>query len=83
MFQSRLFLSVGLGSDLVFLTPMLCLTSCRPVTDYLDEKVVQSLKQIHQQVCVALLNMGPAPFRGMAGSGVVCLGPSGVSGCDL
>lgn len=30
---------------------LLCLNSCRPVADYLDETVVQGLKQIHQQVC--------------------------------
>uniref|UniRef100_A0A8C6RHM6 Tubulin-specific chaperone D n=1 Tax=Nannospalax galili TaxID=1026970 RepID=A0A8C6RHM6_NANGA len=32
--------------------------SSRPITDYLDEKAVQGLKQIHQQVCVA----HPSPF---------------------
>lgn len=30
----------------------LCLTFHRPVADYLDETVVQGLKQIHQQVRV-------------------------------
>lgn len=32
---------------------MLCLNSCRPVADYLDETAVQGLKQIHQQVGVS------------------------------
>lgn len=33
-------------------TLVLHFTLCRPITDYLDEKMVQGLRQIHQQVCV-------------------------------
>lgn len=48
MMQVSLSLAPGvLGASL------LCLTSYRPVADYLDETVVQGLKQIHQQVCGA------------------------------
>lgn len=37
----------------------LCLNSCRPVADYLDETAVQGLKQIHQQVCVSGVSATP------------------------
>lgn len=33
---------------------------CRPVADFLDETAVQGLKQIHQQVSVWVLTLGPA-----------------------
>lgn len=47
---------MNLGSSLILMNSALRLTFRRLVTDYLDEKAVQSLKQIHQQVCVVHLN---------------------------
>lgn len=42
---------------------MPCLNSCRPVSDFLDEKAMRGLKQIHQQVSVQ--PPGAAPLLGL------------------
>lgn len=60
----------------------MCLNSRRPVSDFLDEKAVQGLKQIHQQVSVQPLGRPSSRSPGTWGLPAPKRSPEGQSwGC--